>query len=462
MKTTINLLTLRFLLAVLLLSFCSCKKFLELKPDAKLVIPKTLNDCQALMDDYATMNAQYPSDGELASDNFYIRGEDYLSMADQKDRDTYTWNAEGEHLTTQWLVPYQAVYNANLALQVLDKIVPAQAERQRWNELRGTAHFFRAYAFYQLAQVFAEPYNAAMATGLPGIPLRLSPDLSIASQRGNLKQCYQQIIDDFTMAANVLPLTTALPTRPTKAAAYAALARTYLSMQQYSDARNMATESLKLKSDLMDYNSLDLDAANPFTQFNKEVIFHALSGPKDALDASIARVDPDLINSYAADDLRLKAFFQDNGDGFFVFKGNYNGSSNSTDFFGGLATDELYLIRAESAARQGDLDMALQDLNMLLKKRIAAATHIPFHTTDLNTVISKILSERRKELLSRNLRWTDLRRLNQDPSTAISLKRTSVFNGEDKVYTLPPNDLRYTFLIPLEVINQTNLQQNRR
>lgn len=462
MKTRIDHLTLKLLLAVLLLGLGSCKKFLDLKPDAKLVIPKTLNDCQALMDDYATMNAQYPSDGELASDNFYINTEDYLSLSDQKDRDTYTWNIAGEHLTTQWFVPYQAVYNANLVLQVLDKIEPAQAERKRWNELRGTALFFRAYAFYQLAQVFAEPYDAATATSLPGIPLRLSPDMAKVSERGTLKQCYQQITDDFKTAVDLLPLTTALPTRPAKAAAYAALARTYLTMKLYSEAGNMAAESLKLKAELMDYNTLDLDAASPFMQFNKEVIFHALAGPKDAFYSGTAKVDPELMKSYAANDLRLKAFFQDNGDGYFVFKGNYNGSSSSTDFFGGLATDELYLIRAECYARQGNLDLALQDFNALMKKRIAADTYSPYQTADPDAALSRILSERRKELLSRNLRWTDLRRLNQDPASASILKRTLVFNGDEKIYTLPPNDLRYTFLIPLEVISTTSIQQNRR
>jgi len=450
------------LAGLILMGICSCKKFLDLKPDAKLVIPKSLNDCQALLDDYVTMNTQYPSDGELASDNFYLYGEDYLSLGDQEDRDTYSWNPVGEHVLSQWFVPYQVVYNANLVLQTLGDLQPSAAEQNRWNQLKGAALFFRAYAFYQIAQVFAAPYQPSTASQLPGIPLRLSPDLSVKSSRGSLQQTYNQITADFTQALALLPLNTALATRPSKTAAYAALARTYLSMQNYPQAGNMASECLKLKSTLMDYNTVDLNAVSPFRQFNTEVVFQSLSAPKDALYPGVAKIDPELISSYRNDDLRLRAFFSDNGDGSFVFKGNYNGSSNGTDFFNGLATDEMYLVRAESYARAGELDLALGDLNTLLKNRMATAAYQAYTASSVEVVLSEILVQRRKELIARNLRWTDLRRLNLDPRFAVTLKRRLHFSEGEKEYTLPPNDLRYTFLIPQQVMSQTDLQQNPR
>jgi len=70
----------------------------------------------------------------------------------------------------------------------------------------------------------------------------------------------------------------------------------------------------------------------------------------------------------------------------------------------------------------------------------------------------KILVERRKELVLRNVRWFDLRRLNKDPRLAKTLLRK--LNGQ--VYQLPPNDPRYTQYIPQSVIDLSGIEQNIR
>lgn len=447
-------------LVVLFLSTVSCKKFLDLRPDKKQVIPKTLDDCQAILDNYQTMNALYPSDGEFAADNYYMLAENWQAMSYQQDRDTYTWNPSGEHLTTQWLYAYKVVYNANLVLQVLNKLKPSVGETPKWEQIKGAALFFRAYAFYQIAQIFSAPYDERTASELPGIPIRLDPDLTITSTRGTIAETYDQILSDFKTAITLLPLNTSLQSRPDKASAYAAMARTYLTMENYKQAGEMADACLKLKNKLLDYNNINITGSSPFNQFNEEVIFQAVSAPKDAF--GYGKVDSVLMASYNVNDLRRKAFFSDYGNGTYVFKGNYNGFTYSSEFFGGFATDEVYLIRAECYARNGDTDLALMDLDKLLKNRIGKDSYEPFITTSAEIALYKIIEERRKELIFRNLRWTDLRRLNKDPRFAITLKRKLTFEGIDKTYNLLPNDLRYTFLIPFDVMSTTNFVQNLR
>jgi hypothetical protein len=90
--------------------------------------------------------------------------------------------------------------------------------------------------------------------------------------------------------------------------------------------------------------------------------------------------------------------------------------------------------------------------------RWAKGTFIPFTASSSDDALIQILNERRKELLYRGLRWTDLRRLNKDPRFAITLKR--IINGVS--YTLPPNDNRYAWPIPDNEIALTNMPQNER
>lgn len=169
------------------------------------------------------------------------------------------------------------------------------------------------------------------------------------------------------------------------------------------------------------------------------------------------QVHPDLYNSYATTDRRRSVFFRQDR-----YRGNYdgsNGNAQSNNLFMGLATDELYLIRAECYAQAGNTALAMADLNSLMAKRVVPP-YVNRTATSANDALVQILAERRKELIFRTIRWTDLRRLNQDPQFAVTLRR----DQNTIPYTpLQPNDLRYTFLIPTrEVINVTGMAQNPR
>src|SRR6185312_12811250 len=96
-------------------------------------------------------------------------------------------------------------------------------------------------------------------------------------------------------------------------------------------------------------------------------------------------------------------------------------------------------------------------LNDLLKKRYNAASFTPITSTDSIKLLIVILNERRKELLFRGIRLTDLKRLNQDVRFADTLTRE--LNGT--VYTLLPNDSRYVALIPKIVIDLSGIEQNK-
>lgn len=444
-----------------------CKKdFLDQRPDLSKVTPQTLMDCNALLDDYSRMNAGYPDHGEAAADNYYLIDAVYNSLPDvnnsPENRYNYSWHRQGEHVT-QWIRGYQIIYNANLVLSTLEKISPYEPN---YNVIKGSALFYRAFAFYHLAQLFCKPYISNTAETDLGIPLRLTPDPNEISTRGTVQKVYDQIIIDLKQAISLLPMEVQIKSRPSKAAAYGALARAYLSMEDYINAGKMASECLKLQNTLIDYNmTTSAPSATTvrsgttgasFIRFNAEVIFQSVT-ISGTLTQSRTFIHPDLYSSYSTDDRRKTVFFQTSG-GNVLYRGNYDGTVNPVLFMG-LATDELYLIRAECHARSGKTLLAMQDLNTLMAKRMEHP-YINRTASDAADALKQILTERRKELIFRTLRWTDLRRLNKDPRFAITLRRDRNNIGETP---LQPNDLRYTFLIPTrEVINLTGMPQNPR
>jgi len=101
----------------------------------------------------------------------------------------------------------------------------------------------------------------------------------------------------------------------------------------------------------------------------------------------------------------------------------------------------------------------MNDLNHLLITRWAAGTYVPHTAVDMDDALQQILTERRKELLFRGLRWTDLRRLNKEQRWALTLYR----NAGGIPCILTPNDRRYVYPIPDSVLSMNpGMSQNQR
>lgn len=84
-----------------------------------------------------------------------------------------------------------------------------------------------------------------------------------------------------------------------------------------------------------------------------------------------------------------------------------------------------------------------------------SGTFIPFSANSRKEAIELILNERRKELIFRNLRWMDLKRLNKEGAN-ITVTRIL----DNVKHTLIPNDNRYALPLPPDVINLSGMQQN--
>jgi hypothetical protein len=429
-----------FILLLVGLTIGSCRKsFLAQKPSTNLLIPNSLTVLQELLDNEAVMNVT-PALGEVSADNYYLPYPVWTEL-DIKEYNAYIWAPdlyEGQGLVSDWDFPYQEVFYANTVLQGLTGIQPDSTDQAQWNMLKGWALFCRAYAFFNIAELFAQPYDSASAASDLGIPIRLSPDINVKTTRSSLQVSYAQILSDLQQAEGLLP--TVIPARnlnrPSRPAAQALFARIYLSVGDYKDAGLYADSVLQTYSFLLDYNTV-------------------LPGYGNLLEGIICGciIDSNLVDSYDSNDLRPSVYFLKQPSGY-TLKGSYSGLVYP---FSGLATDELYLIRAECSARAGNAASAMNDLNTLLTHRWVTGTFTPYPIQSAAETLDTILVERRKELAFRGIRWSDLRRLNKEGWNETLYRK---LNGQ--TYMLPPNSELYTLPIPPDVIDFSGIKQNPR
>ncbi|MBE9170947.1 RagB/SusD family nutrient uptake outer membrane protein [Pleurocapsales cyanobacterium LEGE 06147] len=443
------------LLAGLLFLGASCSGILDEKPDKALIVPTSISELWALLDNnLQVMNAE-PSQLDASSDDVLIL-DSRLAILDEDSRRIYTWSNEpiNNALNTDWSRPYDQVFYSNVVLGELEQFDNSEKSSQEWRNLKGAAHFYRAYAFFSLARSFCMGYDPATAGNELGIVLRLDSDIAVALPRSTLKQTFEQIILDLEIAEPLVQTTISVNTRPSKPAVWAMLSRVYLYMGDFEKSLEAANRALGLYDTLLDYNQINPSPARPFVGNLDEVIFYSelLLRTYYFFTAGSA-VSPELYAKYEQDDLRRSLFFFARS-GFMAFRGQYSYLANA---FGGLAVDELWLNKAECEARLGQSQNAVNSLNTLLVKRFKSGKFTPIANLSGATLIDKILEERRKELVLRGIRWGDIKRLNVLGGN-ISLIRT--INGTE--IRLPANDPRFALPIPQEEIDRSGIRQNPR
>lgn len=450
-----------------LLVIISCKKsFLEAKPSTTIVAPSTLSDLQGLLENAVVLNSCTPILSQLACDDYIFNDyESWKATQTITERNSYVWDKNlygGEVNILDWKKGYSGIFYANNILESLNQIQFNNNNAVQYNLVKGWALFIRAYILYDLVRNFSPNYNRTMASNNLGLPIRLSPAIDALVQRSSVQETYHQILSDLEDSKQLLSSTLPANTnRPSKAAAFALFSRIYISMNDYNKAELYSDSALSITKKLIDYNSVSKTATSPFAVNNDETIFSStglfdsyLIAASSSANSGVT-INPDLIKLYKADDLRLQIYFATNSvTGKLYSKRRYYPQSVP---FTGLATDELYLIKSECLARRNEPDLALKWLNSLLIKRFPPAKFTNLTNEDVSDVLQTVLNERRKELVWRTLRWSDLKRLNTSGAN-ITLSR--VLNNV--TYTLPPNDPKYVFPIPDDEIALSGINQNLR
>lgn len=438
--------------ALLLLNSCS-KQWLEEKQNIKLIVPTTLNDFDLLLN-VSTFEQDGRGSTEMSSDEAEYTVEQFNALPLSFQRNLATWNVtvyeELPTIQNEWNVAYSQIQICNVVLTGLNKIERNENNKITHDRIRGTALYHRSRQFLNLAMTFCKYYDENVAKSELGIPLKLTDDIEERISRSTLEETYQKIVMDLKVSAGILPVEKISFTHIAKGGAYALLARTLLYMDKYQEAKNAADSSFKYHDFIEDYNTLNPSATRPLNIQSKEM--HIPLNPRMSVNyATVGRISQDLYNSYDENDLRRILFFRKELDGKYSFKGHYRAA-----MFSGTSTPEVLLIGAESRVRLGDDSGAIKQLNLLLQKRYKTGQFVPYSAKSSSQNLEIILKERRKELLTRCLRWQDLKRLNRDPRFSKTLTR----NIGEESYSLPPGDPRYILPIPQYVIDFNGVIQN--
>ncbi len=359
--------------------------------------------------------------------------------------------------TNYWNETYEAIAQANQALAAIEEL----GGGSELDYLKGEALMARAYAHFMLVNIWSKTYDPSTAGTDLGIPYVTEPENIVIKDytRGSIQEVYDKIEADITEG---LPLVTNDYEIPkfhfNKDAANAFASRFYLFKGDWAKVIQYSNNVLgdAPASFLRDWNGLynSLTFSETGTQY---------SSTSDISNLLIVSGSSLYSRFYAGARYQLSAglaanlFFngsQINGKGWaYPVFGNdlffnipkyveYFRTTNAAANIGFafvntvlLSTDEVLLNRAEAYTMLGQTDMAVNDVNAFLSKKVAAydattdiltidqinmiytvdeGIYTPFYTIETNKLglIHALAEFRRREFHNEGLRWFDIRRHN--------------------------------------------------
>jgi len=462
--------------ALLLFLLPSCKKYLDIKPKG-IQIPEFYDDYVKLLNHKTMMNADNPylvyiTDDILLGDLSVPFGQFQQGTEGQKNMYAFAQGSIFSAGTDDplWQNAYKRIYIFNV---VINNVLSCTDGSSKAKEaLAAEAKVGRAFEYLLLVNTYARDYDANSAANDLGVPLVLSEDINKLYKRNTVQEVYDHIFKDLNEALPHLSATTTHRFKPSKQVGNAFMAKMYLYMKDYDNARIYAEKALQDNSQLTNMTLYSVNPiANGFGRIYDAATAKSYPEPKDNVESIYARYGDGLINLsrnvYASADLlatytyNLPAGAKDQRRALFFADDSFKLNGQTLSFPGksmwvpyvifnsGFNTSELFLIAAEGYARKGDAQKALTLLDQLRNKRIVGNQALPL--VDAKTALKIVLDERRREFaFGGSTRLIDLKRLNREADWKKDIVHSA---GGSEGWTLPANDPRYILPLPPKVIS---------
>ena len=467
-----------------LLVFSACDKdYLEVEPtdniSSQAVFTTTTNSWAALNGIHRNMLIRQDDQGEFGEGgvkvDMDVMGEDlaFASASNGWHVGTYRWNdhrnASSSLSQYVWEFYYRMIGNANM---IINNIDAADGPQEDKNAIKGQALVYRAWAHYQVVQVYGKRYNAGTNNDQLGVPILLT-NTTEGQPRATVEEVYTQVNADLDEALLLLAdYDRTYKSHFDVSVAKGLKARVALTMQNWPQAAQYAAEVIaESGATLMSraqytegFNNID----NPEWLWgsmqigDQQTFFASFFAYMSAnFNSTNIRINPKLINSALYDqipetDIRSEMWdptgasipAPPNGTKapYATKKFLSESSAISVGDVPHMRLAEMYLIKAEAQARMGQDGAAAETLYTLVSNRD------PAYVMSANTgqaFLDEILFQRRIELWGEGFRFLDLKRTNS------KLDRTGANHNPAYavVMTVEPGVNDWEFLIPQGEIN---------
>ncbi|MGQ1889216.1 RagB/SusD family nutrient uptake outer membrane protein [Thermophagus sp. OGC60D27] len=467
-------------------------------------LPSLVNGGYALFKDF-------PDPDE--TNNWYLRqyfqlidfaGDDIVCGYKSEDdlTNSFRYNdrsSEKSNINSFWEVSYKIIYGANVSIEMADR----KGNDVLTNHLKGEAYFLRAFATHAVTRLFAKHYSQANASE-PGVILREDALDTQPKARATLEETYDYIIGSLKSAASLMseeiPAERQSKGYASKYSAWALLSRVYLDKGDYQNV--IAYADSVVNSEMYSLESADSYADYFVNAKNSDETIWCIPflTIDDKLTASVASMIYNGDNCWGEEGASL-SLLKDMGFGsdlqnvdqrwqyidaqnpglkngvllYFISKFSNQDNSSTLSSPVMLRLAEVYLNRAEAYAQLGQIENAIDDVNMIRENRMIPGEYgtmsdflydVGRDNITTTNVLNVVLKERRIELAFEGHRLFDIKR------NELPLERnywgyhldnyngipTSSEPGLDAPGAfIPANDPRFVYPIPSRELSTNNL-----
>lgn len=469
--------------------FASCKKeFLNAVPttqiDAGSVLTTVDNARAALNGIHRSMFIRYNNQGEFGYGTVMINneclGEDYV-FAGQSNGwflSFHRWidhrNANSGNAEFPYRFFYRIIANANVLINGVDGISGGlQTDK---DNLKGQALAYRAFAYFNLVQLYGKRFERTSPNGDPGVPLLIT-NTTEPQPRATVAAVYAQINKDLDDAEKLLGTSRANKSDLNIAVVRGLQARVALTQQDWDRAATKAAAaragfSLMSATQQLDgfsnwdnpewmWGSRQIDDQTEF--FTAYLAYISYNYNSTNIRTNPKRINSVLYNTMAANDVR-RALWRPSPTAATVVvppggnlathmnqKFRAKDFANSTGDIPNMRVAEMWLIEAEARARNNQEELSKDVFTVFMQNRVPGYTR---STATGAAYITEIMNSRRVELWGEGFRFLDLKRLNlplnrngANHNQALAVLMDVAVGANDWQYVIPQTEINANKLV---------------